>query len=209
MAGRDISVTREALGTVRVMKTTALMGEVVGMAATLCTQHRIDPRDVYEQHLGDLKEMCGMQRDVIANDGTMPGLKTPLHMKVLKPGEARRAADAGPKYDFNELPPELKAMQCVVMPRGDSKRAADGFSFQINAPSEVYIAVHDRGEFVPPQGWRKIAWKTNWSKGITDTVYVTRFEAGTVKVPGHSGTEGDHYGLPHAAFVPAGIAVSE
>ena len=78
----------------------------------------------------------------------------------------------------------------------------------INAPTEVYIAVHDRGEFVPPEGWRKLALKTKWSKGITDTVYVKRFETGTVTVPGHSGKEGSNYGLPHAAFVPAGIAVT-
>ena len=100
-------------------------------------------------------------------------------------------------------------MQCVVMPRGNSKREADGFSFKINVPAEVYIAVHDRGEFVPPEGWRKTALKANWSKGITDTVYVKRFETGTVNVPGHSGKEGDNYGLPHAAFVPTGIAVSK
>jgi len=209
MAGRDISVTREALGTVRVMKTTALMGEVVGMAATLCTEHGIDPRDVYEKHLGDLKEMCGMERDVIANDGTMRGGKTPLQMTVLGPGEGRRAAETSPKYSFNALPQELNAMQCVVMPRGDMKREAESFSFKINAPAEVYIAVHDRGEFSLPEGWRKTALKTTWSTTITDTVYVKRFEAGTVNVPGHSGTEGGNYGLPHAAFVPAGIAVSK
>lgn len=36
MAGRNISVTHVALGTVRVMRTTGMMGEVVGMAASLC-----------------------------------------------------------------------------------------------------------------------------------------------------------------------------
>ena len=35
MAGRNISVTHVALGTVRVMRTTGMMGEVVGMAASL------------------------------------------------------------------------------------------------------------------------------------------------------------------------------
>lgn len=74
MAGRDISVTRAALGVVRVMRTTGLMGEVVGMAAVLCIEHGIDPRAVYDKYLGDLKEMCGMDRDAIANDGTMPGM---------------------------------------------------------------------------------------------------------------------------------------
>jgi len=36
MAGRNASVTHVALGTVRVMRTTGMMGEVVGIAASLC-----------------------------------------------------------------------------------------------------------------------------------------------------------------------------
>ena len=55
MAGRNISVTHVALGTVRVMRTTAMMGEVVGMAASLCKKHDASPRDVYRYHLNDLK----------------------------------------------------------------------------------------------------------------------------------------------------------
>lgn len=57
MAGRNISVTHVALGTVRVQRTTGMMGEVLGMAASLCRKHSCDPRDVYEKHLPELKEM--------------------------------------------------------------------------------------------------------------------------------------------------------
>jgi hypothetical protein len=57
MAGRNISVTHVALGTVRVMRTTGMMGEVVGMAASLCKQHETSPRGVYENHLDELKEL--------------------------------------------------------------------------------------------------------------------------------------------------------
>jgi hypothetical protein len=128
--------------------------------------------------------------------------------KVFQDRSARRASNTSLKYHFTALPAELQGMQCVVVRRGDSKKNAEGFAFMINAPTEVYIAVHDRGEFVPPEGWRKLALKTKWSKGLTDTVYVKRFETGTVTVPGHSGKEGSNYGLPHAAFVPAGIAVT-
>lgn len=208
MAGRDISVTREALGTVRVMKTTALMGEVVGMAATICTANQVDPRDVYQNHLVDLKEMCGMDGDVIANDGTMPGKTGPRQMAILNPGQARRAADTALKYQFNTLPRRLAAMQCVVVSRGNHKKEAEGFSFEISAPADVYIAVHDRGEFIPER-WRKTTLKTKWFNNLTDTVYVKRFEAGTVNIPGHDGKSGPNYGLPHAAFVPAGIEISE
>lgn len=54
MAGRCISVTHEALGTVRVMKTCGMMGEVVGKAASICAAKDCSPRDVYEQHLDEL-----------------------------------------------------------------------------------------------------------------------------------------------------------
>ncbi len=62
MAGRDISVTHQALGTIRVMRTTGMMGEIVGMAASLCKKHDTDPRAVYEHHLAELKEL--MRRGV-------------------------------------------------------------------------------------------------------------------------------------------------
>jgi len=57
MAGRCISVTHVALGTVRVMRTGGMMGEVVGMAASICKKNNALPRDVYEDHLGELKKL--------------------------------------------------------------------------------------------------------------------------------------------------------
>jgi hypothetical protein len=55
MAGRNISVTHVALGTTRVMRTTGMLGEVVGMAATLCKRHSELPRGIYQRHLDELK----------------------------------------------------------------------------------------------------------------------------------------------------------
>lgn len=57
MAGRNISVTHVALGTVRVMRTTGMMGEVVGMAASLCRKYGATPRQVYQKHLGELRTL--------------------------------------------------------------------------------------------------------------------------------------------------------
>ena len=57
MAGRDVSVTHEALGAVRVMRTCGLMGEIVGMAAYLCKKNDASPRGVYQDHLEDLKAL--------------------------------------------------------------------------------------------------------------------------------------------------------
>jgi len=60
MAGRNISVSHVALGTVRVMRTTAMMGEVVGMAASICSKHGALPHDVYDTRFEELREL--MQR---------------------------------------------------------------------------------------------------------------------------------------------------
>ena len=57
MAGRCISVTHVALGTIRVQRTGGMMGEVVGMAASLCRKHDGNPRDVYQKYLPELKEL--------------------------------------------------------------------------------------------------------------------------------------------------------
>lgn len=66
MAGRNISVSHVALGTVRVMRTTGIMGEVVGMAASLCKEYGVKPRGIYEYYLPQLKEL--MKRGVSKGD---------------------------------------------------------------------------------------------------------------------------------------------
>ncbi len=70
MAGRDISVTHVALGTVRVMRTTGMMGEVVGMAASLCKEHSTTPRGVYQRYLDELKTLMkeGVNRKGLPNN---------------------------------------------------------------------------------------------------------------------------------------------
>ncbi len=59
MAGRDISVSHEGLGPVRVMRTCGMMGEIVGKAASLCVSQNTTPRGVYEKHLDALKGLMG------------------------------------------------------------------------------------------------------------------------------------------------------
>ncbi|MEX2357291.1 MAG: FAD-dependent oxidoreductase [Pirellulaceae bacterium] len=76
MAGRCISVTHEALGTVRVMKTCGMMGEVVGKAASLCKIHDCDPRDIYESHWDEMDELLHLpgqaRRETVTAKIVMP-----------------------------------------------------------------------------------------------------------------------------------------
>ena len=57
MAGRNISVTHVTLGSTRLMRTIGMMGEVVGMAASICKGHNALPRDVYQRYLPELKAL--------------------------------------------------------------------------------------------------------------------------------------------------------
>src|SRR6185503_7727932 len=57
MAGRCVSVTHEALGTIRVMRTCGMMGEVVGKAAYIAVKRQTTPRGVYQSYLEELKDL--------------------------------------------------------------------------------------------------------------------------------------------------------
>ena len=69
MAGRNISTTHVTLGSTRLMRTIAMMGEVVGMAASICKEHQVSPREVYQHYL---PELIRLMETGIATDGPLP-----------------------------------------------------------------------------------------------------------------------------------------
>ncbi len=84
MAGRCISVTHGALGTVRVMRTCGMMGEVVGKAAYVCVKYDCSPRDVCDRYLEDLKDL--MRKPGAARRDTLNGaLVLPTNAAKLPP----------------------------------------------------------------------------------------------------------------------------
>ncbi|NIK72003.1 FAD-dependent oxidoreductase [Paenibacillus sp. BK720] len=56
MAGRNVSVTHAALGTVRVMSTTALMGQAAGTGAAYALKNRLDLSDMSGEHIVNLQQ---------------------------------------------------------------------------------------------------------------------------------------------------------
>jgi len=85
IAGRCISVTHEALGTVRVMKTCGMMGEVVGKAASVAIKHGTTPRGVYAKQWAEMDELLKL------------------------PGKARRKSPEAPIELPAEVPPATPA----------------------------------------------------------------------------------------------------
>ncbi len=55
MAGRNVSASRIAMASLRVQATTGMMGEVVGIAASLCVKNNCTPRELYKNYLDELK----------------------------------------------------------------------------------------------------------------------------------------------------------
>lgn len=56
MAGRNVSVTHAALGTVRVMGTTALMGEAAGIAASVALERGHNFEEIVAQDIGEIQQ---------------------------------------------------------------------------------------------------------------------------------------------------------
>jgi hypothetical protein len=56
MAGRNISATHVALGTTRIMRTCATLGQVAGTASSLCLKHSVSPRHLTERHIDELQQ---------------------------------------------------------------------------------------------------------------------------------------------------------
>lgn len=68
-AGRNISVSHIALGTVRVENTIATFGQAAGTAAALCIQKQVTPRELYQHHIREL------QQQLIRDDQFIPGFR--------------------------------------------------------------------------------------------------------------------------------------
>ena len=67
MAGRDISASKMAMGSSRVMGTCAVGGQAVGTAAALCIKYDCDPRGAQE-HMRELQQM------LLKDDAYIPGI---------------------------------------------------------------------------------------------------------------------------------------
>ena len=123
MAGRCISVTHEALGTVRVMKTCGMMGEVVGKAASICVTHSCRPRDVYESYWSEMDQLL-----------RLPGVarRSTVDASIQIPDDAPAAA--GP-YG---VPDGLDPAKLEGVVADDASAAAEG-SWTVGSGLKAYV----------------------------------------------------------------------
>ena len=214
MAGRDISVTHEALGTTRVMKTCGMMGEVVGRAASVCVRHGCTPRQVYQEYWGEMDELLRL------------------------PGSARRATADGPFVISDDAPPaagplgpltgldpgelggvvadDREAEFTGAWTPGTGLKGYVGYGYRYapadsNAAARFKVTVEQAGRYEV-----QLAWLPHENRGATVPVTVAagaaddRFSAEITKTVDMTkpASAGDGFGSLGGYDVPAGGAVT-
>ena len=69
MAGRNISVSRLALGSVRIQGTCAVTGQAAGTGAALCAKYQLSPRELYRTRMDEFQQI------LLRDDQFIPGVK--------------------------------------------------------------------------------------------------------------------------------------
>ncbi|KAA5538937.1 hypothetical protein FYK55_26065 [Roseiconus nitratireducens] len=126
-----------------------------------------------------------------------------IHFAVGKKSDQRsdllRASDQQP---IHSIPPQLARLHRVTVVRGDWHRPAPGYSFEVDQPVTVFLAVDKRGGPELDDKWEATDLEITWGKNHADNVYSREFAAGVVTIPGNATehTPGA-FGMPHTAFV--------
>lgn len=199
MAGRNFSCSHVGLGGPRVMNTCGQMGAATGYAASLIKKHGTTPRGVYADHMAELRKLVLPDPAEEALVSTESAKRNQI--MIHAPGDVLSRVVR--QYDIIAAPEPLRAAVRAIPRRVDGTKPAPGYRFTVNAPVDVWIAVHDRGDYAPPAEWTKTDIVLTWELG-SDPVYHRQFPAGQVIIPPHTGkTDGGHYGVPHLAFIQA------
>ena len=113
MAGRNISCTHMALGTVRLENTIAAIGQAAGTAAALCIRHQETPRGIFLRHLKTL------QQTLIRNDQFIPGFRNEDPMDPC-----RNATVTASSYSKTEVFNHVAGTEGPLFPMTEPRRAA-------------------------------------------------------------------------------------
>ncbi|GAB3951209.1 hypothetical protein GCM10028805_30860 [Spirosoma harenae] len=97
LAGRIISASHVAFGSSRVMATSAHVAQAVGMAAVLCTQEGLLPRDLTEPD-----RMQKLQQELLKTGQHIPG----LHLLDSDDLVQQATITASSEFVLNQLPPD-------------------------------------------------------------------------------------------------------
>ena len=130
-AGRNISVTHIALGTVRVQNTIATLGQAVGTAAAMCVALEETPRGIYQRH------MAKLQQTLIKNDQYIPGFKNE------DPDDpCLKATVTASSVSKQEIFLAKHGLMGPLMPLTEARSAIAGFNPKRGDVNNLYVQLH-------------------------------------------------------------------
>jgi hypothetical protein len=143
LAGRIISASHVAFGSTRVMATCGHAAQAVGMAAALCRQDELLPRDLL-----DPARMRQLQLSLLRAGHYIPGV-------ALDVGAATITASS--RYILHEMEPNgnsvpLDASRAMLLPIPAGPLPAVTFLVDVDAPTELALEVRGssvQGNFTP------------------------------------------------------------
>ncbi|EMI19919.1 secreted protein containing Sulfatase domain protein [Rhodopirellula maiorica SM1] len=150
-----------------------------------------------------------IEDEVMANTPSDPFLVAGFDRRVLhlasgrtKPADGQKALRASDQLEIQSMPDRLATLPRVTVPRGNWHREAKGYSFDVDQPVTVFLAVDRRGNPKLDPAWKITDMSLIWGKNLQDVVYVRSFEPGTITIP-ENATEHrpGSFGMPHTAFV--------
>ena len=132
-AGRDISVTHVALGTLRVMATCAVIGQAAGTAAALCCRKEIDPRTLGRNHIKEL------QQQLLDDDCYIVDMPKDNSGDLIRQAAIKTSSEA--VLDIHQVDSwfELNKCCCQMFPVSEKRVEKVGFYIrsELNAPVTI------------------------------------------------------------------------
>ncbi len=138
MAGRCVSVTHIALGTVRVQNTLATLGQAAGTAAAMAVRQGLAPRAIAHEHIGAL------QQTLLACDQFIPGLVNEDPLDAAHGAMAQASSVSIEElFSFTRgLPREempLNAPYCLLFNRDQMAGALQLYLHNTGGPKEITL----------------------------------------------------------------------
>ncbi|MBI1345136.1 FAD-dependent oxidoreductase [bacterium] len=216
MAGRCISVNHDALGTIRVMRTCGMMGEVVGKAAYLCVKHSISPRGVYDHYLPSLIELLE-QPGAMRRDGIQQALYRDTSSPAVTP-YYNKGADTvvgAPLNPPREGGVKVSSLPGIVVDDTQAKLTGSwsntgsltpfvGDGYRYAGPNSNAVA---RFEFMIPNAGKyevRIAWVGHENRASRTACAIERAGLAPIKTRLNQQSEGDLFHVVGTFDFPAG-----
>ncbi|MFI3332609.1 MAG: FAD-dependent oxidoreductase [Rikenellaceae bacterium] len=106
-AGRNVSVSHMALSSTRIIETCMSMGQAVGVAAAMCCEKGVEPREIYKGYISELQERMLRQNYYIpylaASDPDNKAKKATITPSSTKSGDVNNLLDGVSRDEGGEV----------------------------------------------------------------------------------------------------------